>query len=503
MDANMRSKSPDESDGKPSFRKPSNDGGNRKYRRYSPVNEPGSSLSGSPKHGRSPSPPLSRENYAKLSDDSRKRKDEGRESHKQSERHSHGRSRDYRRDDDYSGYHKHMDGEKDYKRSSMSGRESRSNTTDYSRRDGKSDRSRGYSRNPDKYSRDTQDEFHRDRERDSSALERHKHKEKYNSSDAAEADKTVEREMRNRVRGGERDETRDCRRSFGEYKNDHTSSSGFKGEGKDLLKGKDNNGSRVKGSHGMDGQNAEAVEKQKHREGESDRLKGRYDKEADEDSSVKRMKANLDSDTSFVKAREPVPKFVSASDENLTSNSKTAQGSGDGTVAKPAQTSYNEAEFADSLNAAKVAATKAAEMVNKNLVGGGYMSTDQKKKLLWGNKKNAATEEVQSGNRWDVPLFGDRERQEKFNKLMSLRLRWYLWPIVGCKGRSENTGANQRTTSREAKGAPAGFGEAIYCWTTQERWTYCWVRSIVVPISSFVLSLSYMTRMFSYNFHFR
>ncbi|KAI3837908.1 hypothetical protein MKX03_019423 [Papaver bracteatum] len=416
MDANMRSKSPDESDGKPSFRKPSNDVGSKKYRRHSPVNEPRSTLSGSAKHGRSPSPPLSREKYAKLSDDSRKRKDEGRESHKQSERHSHGRSRDYRRDDDYSGYHKHMDGEKDYKRSSMSGRESRSNTTDYSRRDGKSDRSRGYSRNPDKYSRDTPDEFQKDRERDNSALERHKHKEKYNSSDAAEADKTVER---NRVRGGERDETRDCRRSFAEYKNDHTSSSGFKGEGRDLIKGKDDYWSRVKGSHEIDG--AEAVEKQKHREGESDRLKGRYDKEADEDSLVKKMKANLDSDTSFVKAREPVPKFVSASDEGLTSNSKTAQGSGDGTVAKPAQTSYNEAEFADSLNAAKVAAMRAAEMVNKNLVGGGYMSTDQKKKLLWGNKKNAATEEVQSGNRWDVPLFGDRERQEKFNKLMGVK----------------------------------------------------------------------------------
>lgn len=32
--------------------------------------------------------------------------------------------------------------------------------------------------------------------------------------------------------------------------------------------------------------------------------------------------------------------------------------------------------------------------VNKNLVGGGYMTTDQKKKLLWGNKKATTTEEV-------------------------------------------------------------------------------------------------------------
>lgn len=32
--------------------------------------------------------------------------------------------------------------------------------------------------------------------------------------------------------------------------------------------------------------------------------------------------------------------------------------------------------------------------VNKNLIGTGYMSTDQKKKLLWGNKKNTTAEEV-------------------------------------------------------------------------------------------------------------
>lgn len=86
------------------------------------------------------------------------------------------------------------------------------------------------------------------------------------------------------------------------------------------------------------------------------------------------------------------------------------------------------------------------------------MSTDQKKKLLWGNKKSTTAEEVfpsllylndlldplcyllfvsfsfllfalhflnilgnnffQSGHRWDTALFGDRDRQEKFNKLM-------------------------------------------------------------------------------------
>ncbi|GFY98150.1 hypothetical protein Acr_12g0006910 [Actinidia rufa] len=59
------------------------------------------------------------------------------------------------------------------------------------------------------------------------------------------------------------------------------------------------------------------------------------------------------------------------------------------------------------------------EEVNKNLIGTGYMSTDQKKKLLWGNKKNTTAEE--SGHRWDATLFSDRERQEKFNKLMGVK----------------------------------------------------------------------------------
>ncbi|KAL0339774.1 UNVERIFIED_CONTAM: hypothetical protein Sradi_4494200 [Sesamum radiatum] len=47
------------------------------------------------------------------------------------------------------------------------------------------------------------------------------------------------------------------------------------------------------------------------------------------------------------------------------------------------------------------------------------MSTDQKKKLLWGNKKSTAVEE--SAHRWDTTMFGDRERQEKFNKLMGVK----------------------------------------------------------------------------------
>jgi len=80
--------------------------------------------------------------------------------------------------------------------------------------------------------------------------------------------------------------------------------------------------------------------------------------------------------------------------------------------------------------------------VNRNIAafgpGTGRLSTDQKKKLLWGNKKSNPSEEVgfseymtfffvfisfsllslmlQTSKRWE--LFSDRERQEKFNKLM-------------------------------------------------------------------------------------
>lgn len=74
------------------------------------------------------------------------------------------------------------------------------------------------------------------------------------------------------------------------------------------------------------------------------------------------------------------------------------------------------------LDAAKVAARKAAELVNKNIVGFGIgtgrLSTDQKKKLLWGNKKSNPPE---TSTHWDSNLFSDRERQEKFNKLMGVK----------------------------------------------------------------------------------
>ncbi|XP_064939112.1 uncharacterized protein LOC135593180 isoform X2 [Musa acuminata AAA Group] len=98
--------------------------------------------------------------------------------------------------------------------------------------------------------------------------------------------------------------------------------------------------------------------------------------------------------------------------------------------------------------------------VNRSLVGFGgvgFLSTDQKKKLLWGNKKNNPTEE--SSSRWDLHLFQDLERQEKFNRLMGVK---------GTVAPPEN-GPDDKDGSLQAKktgGARCTSGEAICCWSS-------------------------------------
>ncbi|KAL0756261.1 hypothetical protein Bca101_093929 [Brassica carinata] len=112
--------------------------------------------------------------------------------------------------------------------------------------------------------------------------------------------------------------------------------------------------------------------------------------------------------------------FVSennAAEEKHTSRFKPALCSGN--QDSSLQSHSKGAEASGDVDAAKVAAMQAAELVNKNLVGTGYLTTDQKKKLLWGKKKSTATEEP--AHRWDSALVGDRERQEKFNKLMGVK----------------------------------------------------------------------------------
>lgn len=71
-------------------------------------------------------------------------------------------------------------------------------------------------------------------------------------------------------------------------------------------------------------------------------------------------------------------------------------------------------------------------------------------------------------------------------------MRWYLWRIVGCEGRSESSGTqtrqsrNQWPTSGEADGTTAaGTGEAIHCWAPSQRWPHCWTWSLSIYIGCF------------------
>ncbi|XP_013663395.2 arginine/serine-rich coiled-coil protein 2 isoform X1 [Brassica napus] len=161
-------------------------------------------------------------------------------------------------------------------------------------------------------------------------------------------------------------------------------------------------------------------------------------------------------------------------EEKHTSRFKPALGSGNQDLSL--QSHSKGAEPSGDVDAAKVAAMQAAELVNKNLVGTGYLTTDQKKKLLWGKKKSTATEEP--AHRWDSALVGDRERQEKFNKLMSLRLRWCI--IVGCERRecSKPRAEPERSPSREAERVAEGSRETVHSRIKEERRTYGGVRSL-------------------------
>ncbi|GFS36817.1 hypothetical protein Acr_00g0048180 [Actinidia rufa] len=412
MESNSPSLSPDNADAKAAFRKPSNDASNRKYRRRSPVSG-SSSSDGSPKRQRNSSPLHSREDPVRDSDP-RRRKDDRRELDKDSGRNHQGRSGDSYR---------------------HSGRQSSRGSHNYHRRDEyvrrekrESERCRTRDRlhGDDKYPRDRSDgsgNRTRDKDRETSSVEYQKYKDKDSLSDRAgsgrrhtnsnvEDIKSGERD-RHKLDGDDRDEKRDYQRSSGDHKGDfspvHEESRGHRN---DSMSRRESVGHRSKeasknGPRELDGQKYTKEENKKYDDQETDRHKDGNDREQkNQESAAKRPKLfSLGSDNE------------KDADERQSSSSKQAQEY----VSKftSEQVSEKGGVTANDIDAAKVAAMKAAELVNKNLIGTGYMSTDQKKKLLWGNKKNTTAEE--SGHRWDTTLFSDRERQEKFNKLMGVK----------------------------------------------------------------------------------
>ncbi|XP_038985341.1 arginine/serine-rich coiled-coil protein 2 [Phoenix dactylifera] len=468
MDPAVPAPSPDKCDVKASFRRPLNDAANRKYRRHSPLGDSDSDSSGgSPKRGRSRSPVRSKEDLSKIADDQR-RKDDGRElergsnryrsirehgSHRHSDRNSFGNSRDFHRHEDYGRHRKHADeDERNYHRSSRSGRELRDETrSDRIRRDGVSDRYRDSRRDIDNYSRERYENMeHRikRKERETDAQEHYRYSDK--DYDKAVTGSRQINSSRDHGKSGERDrqkdrETRDDRkdhhRSPGNYKNDHSSlHDDLRGYVKDSAPGRDSGSLRLAETHKsgnkeIDDQEDLMQKKQSYWEG--DKHKEKYKKEPEEgrqneDRSLssywerdRKYEQHLDK-SSNVRQNSSATRLKlgnsegNAVDEKPCSSLKQVKEMDETVTSEHTSSITNQAGDGSDLNAAKVAAMKAAELgVNKNLVGVGYMSTDQKKKLLWGNKKNSAAEET--ANRWDLNLFSDRERQEKFNKLMGVK----------------------------------------------------------------------------------
>lgn len=64
-------------------------------------------------------------------------------------------------------------------------------------------------------------------------------------------------------------------------------------------------------------------------------------------------------------------------------------------------------------------------------------------------------------------------------QFQSLRLPWYIWPIVGCEGGAEGRAeTKQSRSSGKAAGTAARSGEAVHCWTAEKRWPHCRIRSL-------------------------
>ncbi|KAK3004305.1 hypothetical protein RJ639_018667, partial [Escallonia herrerae] len=441
MDSNLQS-SPSESGGaKAAFRKPLNDAGNRKYRRRSPVSGSNSS-GGSPNREHSSSPSPSREERVEISDD-RRRKDDGRDLDRDLARSKYGRSSDsYRQSDrlsnrrhDYSRRDKFADEDdrKYPKLSSRSERESRGGTrSDYRRQESEYNRGRDPFRDVDKYSRDRFDgsgHRNRDKDRETSSLEYKKYKDKDSSYERAGSGT-----RQTSGAGRERDmqkgcgDSRDGKRDYWDRKNDSLPSyEESRGHRNDSASRRETSGHRLKESSRsnpkeFDDQKYSKEEKYKFDDRDIDRHKERHNREPGEqlDNRINSSSENRESaakkpklfslDKSMDHGND-VPMFAAIANEKQSSTSKQPQ-----EFAGKATSEQDYVKDSD-IDAAKVAALKAAELVHKNLVGTTFMSTDQKKKLLWGNKNTAE----ESTPRWDTSLFSDRERQEKFNKLMGVK----------------------------------------------------------------------------------
>ncbi|QCE05763.1 arginine/serine-rich coiled-coil protein 2 isoform X2 [Vigna unguiculata] len=408
------------SDAKNAFRKPSGDAASRNYRRRSPV-DGSPSPDDNPRHGHSSSPNPVRENSSRVSHHYSRKYDDDREQDQQYGRNHYGRSSDSLRNPDrqssksshgHSRRDKYANEDRYRERLiSRSGHESRDDRL----REESDIRSKNYHRSVDKYSHDKYDRpDHRSKEkRRETYLDHKKYKEidSYEKSASSKKHDEVERDGLSLDWDG-RNERRESRRSSGDYnRNDHSEarnqredSSPHRDNGKFSLKEKESNDQNIpwKDKRKHDTEVGKGKDWKTRKEGEQCAIE-------DKETSGKKLKL-FDTDRD-----ENNRKDGTEAHESKTSSSKLSHESKADSLA--AKSSGFDGD--NDLDAAKIAAMRAAELVNRNLVGAGCLTTDQKKKLLWGSKKSTPTEE--SGHRWDTAMFSDRDRQEKFNKLMGMK----------------------------------------------------------------------------------
>ncbi|KAJ3701949.1 hypothetical protein LUZ61_005654 [Rhynchospora tenuis] len=371
MDSPRSDRSPDKVEMEPSFRKLSGDAANRTYRRPTHVSQSDSSSSDENNEHERSRDAISRKDSAKVISNDRVRKDEEREmDRRQSYSHTDkGRGR-YSDRYSYSESRRHED--KDHRKRGV--RHYDENGRDYAR-SSRSERS--------------DNSYHKDRNKD-----REKEHERY-SSRRKDADSGRDHYYRERDKEYY-DDKRGSRRSPERF------------DKNEKLKEKNRHRETDEGD-------IEGDERRKPYQGENETRK-----RSEPASSFGREEKRRE--TKFSKPAETnLEEKAGSSSKQSTEASKVRLD-----PALPSSMVGSETGVATDLNAAKAAAMKAAEFVNKNIGGGGGgggvggpLTTEQKKKLLWGNKKyeSAGTETVK---KWDN-LFNDRERQEKFNKLMGVK----------------------------------------------------------------------------------
>lgn len=441
MEANLQPSSPGDNSGDPTgtpvFRKPSNDSGSKKYRRRSPA--AGSSSSDeSPIRDRITSPPATKKDHEKASNGQRRKdrkheldRDSGRnlygrggDSYRLPERQSSRSSQDhYRHDDDYRRNRYGDDADRDYSRSSRHSSHSRKENAH---------RSRDYERDYEKCLRDKSERLadrSRDREKGFSH-ENQKHKDKDSSSDRAGSGCNLRSPPSEDIKVKERDicedkEDKEQKTVLQRSSEDHkTAYEDFRRHRNDSNPKRDSSGHRQKETRVSDNksQEDEKLTKQQKNSDERSKHSGRYHRESEEQFDKRNMRYTKDQDYS---AKKPKLFGSNGSGEGgadvIKEKAVSKWSTNPNSAQDPTCSGTSEATgLADSdIDAAKLAAVQAAALVNHNLIGTGCLTADQKKKLLWGNKKTARTEE--HGHRWDTTVLGDVERQEKFQKLMGVK----------------------------------------------------------------------------------